>query len=85
MNWGTRLQAGVASHATTRYNWGRSFGYGRPKHNGGPRYPPADYRIRGGDTASTGIGEHERHAEHHRLVNPMENTITADTQLALAA
>ena len=40
----------------------------------------------GGDTASTGIGEHGMHAEHHRLVNPMENTITAnDTQLALAA
>jgi len=31
------------------------------------------------------MGEHEMHAEHHRLVNPMDNTITADTQLALAA
>ncbi len=49
---------------------------------------PADRRMSkgGGDTASTGIGEHGMHAEHHRLVNPMENTITAnDTQLALAA
>ena len=41
--------------------------------------------IKGGDTASTEIGEHEMHAEHYRLVNPMEKTITADTQLALAA
>ena len=50
----------------------------------GPRPPPGTH-IKGGDTASTGMGEHEMHAEHHRLVNPMENTITADSQLALAA
>ena len=25
------------------------------------------------------------HAEHYRLVNPMEKTVSADTQLALAA
>ena len=54
----------------------------RPGHDG----PAGPAHIdEGGDTASTGIGEHGMHAEHHRLVNPMENTITADTQLALAA
>jgi hypothetical protein len=49
--------------------------------------PPSDNpaHLEGGDTASTGIGEHGMHAEHHRLVNPMENTIAANTQLALAA
>ena len=49
--------------------------------------PPSDNsaHFKGGDTASTGIGEHGMHAEHHRLVNPMENTIAANTQLALAA
>ena len=50
----------------------------------GPRRPPVN-QTKGGDTASTGMCEHEMHAEHHRLVNPMDNTITANTQLALAA
>ena len=39
----------------------------------------------GGDTASTEVYSRGMHAEHHRLVNPMEQTITADTQLAFAA
>ena len=49
--------------------------------------PSSDHpaNFEGGDTASTGIGEHGMHVEHHRLVNPMENTIAANTQLALAA
>ena len=39
----------------------------------------------GGDTASTEVYNRGMHVEHHRLVNPMEQTITADTQLAFAA
>ena len=39
----------------------------------------------GGDTASTGVKTRGMHAEHHRLVNPVEHNVTADTQLALAA
>ena len=39
----------------------------------------------GGDTASTGVKTRGMHAEPHRLVNPVENKVTADTQLALAA
>ncbi len=39
----------------------------------------------GGDTVSTGARDRWMHAERHRLVNPVENNITADTQLALAA
>ena len=31
------------------------------------------------------VRERGMHVEHHRLVNPMEQTITADTQLAFAA
>jgi hypothetical protein len=39
----------------------------------------------GGDTASTGVKTRGMHAERHRLVNPVEHNVTADTQLALAA
>ena len=39
----------------------------------------------GGETDSTEVKDRGRHAERHRLVNPVETTITADTQLALAA
>ena len=39
----------------------------------------------GGDTASTGVKTRGMHAEPHRLVNPVEHNVTADTQLALAA
>ena len=42
-------------------------------------------RFLGGDTASTGVKTRGMHAEPHRLVNPMEHNVTADTQLALAA
>jgi hypothetical protein len=37
------------------------------------------------DTASTGVETRGMHAEPHRLVNPMEHPLTADTQYALAA
>jgi len=39
----------------------------------------------GGDTVSTGVKTRGMHAERHRLVNPVEHNVTADTQLALAA
>jgi hypothetical protein len=39
----------------------------------------------GGDTASTGVKTRGMHAERHRLVNPVEHNVTANTQLALAA
>ena len=39
----------------------------------------------GGETASTGVWKRGMHAERHRLVNPVEINITANTQLALAA
>ena len=42
-------------------------------------------QLKGGDTASTGVKTRGMHAEHHRLVNPVEHNVTADTQLALAA
>ena len=51
-----------------------------PTSNGPVR--PQTY---GGDTASTGVKTRGMHAEHHRLVNPVEHNVTADTQLALAA
>ena len=41
--------------------------------------------LYGGDTASTGVKTRGMHAEPHRLVNPVEHNVTADTQLALAA
>src|SRR5581483_11484185 len=41
--------------------------------------------IYGGDSASTGVRNRGMHAERHRLVNPVEHNVTADTQLALAA
>jgi hypothetical protein len=41
--------------------------------------------VLGGDTASTGVKTRGMHAERHRLVNPVEHNVTADTQLALAA
>ena len=39
----------------------------------------------GGDTASTGARDCGMHAERHLLVNPVDNNVTANTQLALAA
>ena len=39
----------------------------------------------GGETASTGVKNRGMHAEPHRLVNPVEHNVTANTQLALAA
>src|SRR4051812_2987295 len=39
----------------------------------------------GGETVSTGVKTRGMHAERHRLVNPVEHNVTADTQLALAA
>jgi hypothetical protein len=39
----------------------------------------------GASLASTEVLARRTHAERHRLVNPVENNITADTQLALAA
>jgi hypothetical protein len=41
--------------------------------------------LYGGDTASTGVKTRGMHAERHRLVNPVEHNVTANTQLALAA
>ena len=41
--------------------------------------------LAGGDTASTGVKTRGMHAEPHRLVNPMEHNVTANTQLPLAA
>ena len=41
--------------------------------------------LNGGDLASTGVRDRGTRAEGHHLVNPVETTITADTQLALAA
>jgi hypothetical protein len=41
--------------------------------------------LQGGDTASTGVKTRGMHAEPHRLVNPVEHNVTANTQLALAA
>ena len=35
--------------------------------------------------ASTEVRNRWMHAEPHRLVNPVETNVTADTQLALAA
>ena len=40
---------------------------------------------RGGETVSTGVKTRGMHAERHRLVNPVEHNVTANTQLALAA
>ena len=53
--------------------------------SGGSRDNSRTNYQKGGDPDSTEIGEHGMHAEHHRLVNPMENHVTADSQLALAA
>ena len=39
----------------------------------------------GGETVSTGVKTRGMHAERHRLVNPVEHNVTANTQLALAA
>jgi hypothetical protein len=39
----------------------------------------------GATLASTGVLDRGMHAEPHRLVNPVENNLTANTQLALAA
>jgi len=54
-----------------------------------PSGPASSGRVRpqtyGGDTASTGVKTRGMHAERHRLVNPVEHNVTADTQLALAA
>ena len=47
--------------------------------------PPSGTPDHGGDTASTGVKTRGMHAEPHRLVNPMEHNVTANTQLALAA
>ena len=46
---------------------------------------PVKQVLHGGDTASTGVENRGMHAERHRLVNPVENKVTANTQLALAA
>jgi hypothetical protein len=46
---------------------------------------PVKRSLHGGDTASTGVETRGMHAEPHRLVNPVENKVTANTQLALAA
>ena len=46
---------------------------------------PVKQVLLGGDTASTGVETRGMHAEPHRLVNPVENKVTANTQLALAA
>ena len=47
-------------------------------------HPPSEFPP-GGDTASTGVKTRGMHAEPHRLVNPVEHNVTANTQLALAA
>jgi hypothetical protein len=63
----------------------------RPRYNGWGRSVDdlsqqfCDLLSSGGDTASTGVRTRGMHAEHHRLVNPVEINVTADTQLALAA
>jgi hypothetical protein len=41
--------------------------------------------LSGGVLASTEVRARGMHAERHRLVNPVETNVTANTQLALAA
>lgn len=47
--------------------------------------PHRSFLTIGGVTVSTGVKTRGMHAERHRLVNPVEHNVTADTQLALAA
>ena len=78
---------GANSGGAIRQGCTSSIRSSRAVRAGVPGYRLVKYSLYlfGGETDSTEVKDRGRHAERHRLVNPVETTITADTQLALAA